>query len=280
MKKVIFYSFLAILLIPSLSFASFDVSLKYGSRGDAVSELQDFLTDQNIYTGKIDGKFGLGTVKAVKAFQSTNNLSADGYFGKGSRAVASSILAAELKTSDDAEMAETGTVTPASSTLPGCTSTTGFSSTTGHPCSGSTPTPVSDTGTQAAINSLTQTITQLQQQVAASQNASVSAPATVAAPISKKELKVENLTVSTDKGFHFKVSAFDDNGDLVLNPHPIFEMRSDESAQQIAYFGGASGVTGDVYFYPNHNDGQNITLTFSYKPLDLRSTLTVTAPSQ
>lgn len=167
MKKTLcLLGILAIVVFPTLTFASFDVSLKYGSRGDAVSELQDFLTDQNVYTGKVDGKFGLGTLRAVKAFQTANNLSVDGYFGKDSRATAQTLLAIELKPSNDAEVAETGTVAPVS-TIEGCTSTTGFSTVTGHPCDGSTPVakPVTDTGTQSALNSLTQQVQSLTQQV-------------------------------------------------------------------------------------------------------------------
>lgn len=99
------------LLVPSLAGASFDVSLKYGSRGQAVEELQDFLQDQGFLTGKIDGKFGLGTRKAVIAWQSANNLGADGYFGAISRTRARTVLAEVLKSSDDAEQAETGTIT-------------------------------------------------------------------------------------------------------------------------------------------------------------------------
>lgn len=167
MKKTLYLlAILAITAFPSMTFASFDTSLKYGSRGDAVSELQDFLTDQNVYTGKIDGKFGLGTVKAVKAFQTANNLSADGYFGKGSRAVATTLLAIDLKTSDDAEIAETGTVSPAATIMTGCTSTVGFSVITGKKCDGTfTPSQVTDTGTQNAINSLTQQVQTLTQQL-------------------------------------------------------------------------------------------------------------------
>lgn len=86
--------------------ASFDISLKYGSRGDAVEQLQDFLTDQGFYTGKIDGKFGLGTLRSVKAFQKANGLAPDGFFGKASRAKATSILADILKSSQDAEKAD------------------------------------------------------------------------------------------------------------------------------------------------------------------------------
>ena len=121
---------------------SFDVSLKYGSTGDPVEQLQDFLQDQGFYQGKMDGKFGLSTMRAVMAFQKANSLNPDGYFGKASRAKANSILATILQPSENAEQAETGTVAPAinaaatntitTSTIAGCTSNIGFSSTTGH----------------------------------------------------------------------------------------------------------------------------------------------------
>ena len=69
MKKIILFVFALSVLVPVLVFASFDISLKYGSRGDSVIELQDFLQDQGVYSGTIDGRFGLGTRKAVIAFQ-------------------------------------------------------------------------------------------------------------------------------------------------------------------------------------------------------------------
>ena len=94
------------------AFASFDVSLKYGSKGEAVVELQDFLQDQGLYNGKLDGKFGFGTLRAVKAFQDKEALKSDGYFGKASRARANSILDVLLKSSNETELQETGTVAP------------------------------------------------------------------------------------------------------------------------------------------------------------------------
>lgn len=111
MKKLILIILLAF-VIPSVSSASFDVSLKYGSRGVAVEELQDFLQDQGLYLGKIDGKLGLGTVRAIKLFQSANSLKPDGYFGLASRTKAKILLANSLKESEDSEKAETGVVTP------------------------------------------------------------------------------------------------------------------------------------------------------------------------
>ena len=131
----------------TLAFASFDINLKYGSRGDDVIELQDFLQDQGVYSGKVDGRFGLGTRKAVIAFQLANNLKGDGYFGFSSRAKANSILATELKPSTNAEQAERGTTATTTqpliskiSNLPvGCTSTNGFSPTTGQACNSIKP---------------------------------------------------------------------------------------------------------------------------------------------
>ena len=144
MKKIILSVFVLSILLPTLAFASFDVSLKYGSRGEAVIELQDFLQDQGFLKGNTDGRFGLGTRKAVISFQKANGLKGDGYFGLGSRAKANFILATELKPSEDAEQAETATITPATisaptnttttSTVDGCTSSVGFSPTTGASC--------------------------------------------------------------------------------------------------------------------------------------------------
>jgi peptidoglycan hydrolase-like protein with peptidoglycan-binding domain len=85
---------LAIVLVaPSfVSASSFDASLKYGSSGSAVIELQNFLKDQGLFSGKADGKFGLITKKAVIAFQLANKLSGDGSFGPLSRKIASTLL--------------------------------------------------------------------------------------------------------------------------------------------------------------------------------------------
>ncbi|MEI6281077.1 MAG: peptidoglycan-binding protein [bacterium] len=80
-----------VLIAPSLSSASFDTSLKYGSSGSAVIELQNFLKDQGLFSGKVDGKFGLITKKAVIAFQLANKLKGDGSFGVLSRKVASTL---------------------------------------------------------------------------------------------------------------------------------------------------------------------------------------------
>ncbi|WP_284143281.1 L,D-transpeptidase family protein [Metabacillus flavus] len=56
-------------------------TLKKGSRGDAVAELQRKLTDLGFSTGGIDGVFGSATDKAVRAFQKSKGLTADGIAG-------------------------------------------------------------------------------------------------------------------------------------------------------------------------------------------------------
>ena len=59
-----------------------DGSLKLGSTGDKVKELQQWLTDYSYYSGDIDGNFGADTEKAVKAFQEEAGLIVDGVVGK------------------------------------------------------------------------------------------------------------------------------------------------------------------------------------------------------
>ena len=65
--------------------------LKIGSKGKEVKELQEFLEIG------ADGIFGKGTDKAVKAWQSSNGLTADGIVGP------ETWDAMELATTDDSE---------------------------------------------------------------------------------------------------------------------------------------------------------------------------------
>lgn len=58
-------------------------TLQYGDSGQYVKMLQEQLTDLSFYNGVIDGNFGTGTLNAVKAFQTTNKLTADGIVGRG-----------------------------------------------------------------------------------------------------------------------------------------------------------------------------------------------------
>ena len=92
MKNILISVCVLSIFLPSFVFASLDVSLKVGSSGSAVLELQNFLQTEGFLKGKIDGKFGLLTKNAVKAFQLANGLFVDGSFGKLSRTKASLIL--------------------------------------------------------------------------------------------------------------------------------------------------------------------------------------------
>lgn len=115
MKNTLILSLL-VLALPLTSLAAFDVNLKYGSKGDAVIELQEFLTDQGVYSGPITGNFYSLTRSGVKKFQQVNGISpVSGYFGPLSRAKANELLNLEEDTTQ--EVAQTGTTTPPSNTV-------------------------------------------------------------------------------------------------------------------------------------------------------------------
>ena len=64
-----------------ISFASAE-TLRRGSRGELVKQVQTKLKSWGYYSGAIDGIYGSGTENAVKAFQRKNGLTADGIVGK------------------------------------------------------------------------------------------------------------------------------------------------------------------------------------------------------
>lgn len=280
MKKItLFGLLLAVLIIPSVSFASFDTSIKYGSRGQAVVDLQDFLTDQGTYTGKLDGRFGLGTLKSLEAWQTSVGLSADGYFGRGSRAKANEILASLLQGSDATELSETGTIAP-TATVPGCNSNVGYSVTTGTKCDG-TSSVSSDTQTLISkVNDLSTKLdaqTQLQQQIVTN-TTSVSAPAVIPV-VSKKELQIVSLAQpSYGQAYtncrYFKATVLDDNGAEVSAPYPL-TMKELSQPNQVSNFGGGGDKNEVTYCFPDDKTTQD-TLTFTYVPLNLSNSITVT----
>ncbi len=61
-----------------------DSILRQGSKGSAVSELQQLLQSKGFYSGKIDSDFGAGTTNAVLKFQKENGLVPDGIVGSSS----------------------------------------------------------------------------------------------------------------------------------------------------------------------------------------------------
>ena len=56
-------------------------NLYYGSRGQTVTDVQTFLSQQGFYNGPIDGIYGPGTRNAVISYQRSRNLVADGIIG-------------------------------------------------------------------------------------------------------------------------------------------------------------------------------------------------------
>ena len=67
--------------------------MKNGSTGDDAKLVQTRLKELGYYTGKVDGKFGASSVKALEVFQKNNGLKVDGAAGSGTYAVLFSVTA-------------------------------------------------------------------------------------------------------------------------------------------------------------------------------------------
>ena len=83
--KRILAGILTILLVCSvLPMIGQAASIKFvnGDSGDAVKAIQVVLKDAGVYKGSIDGRYGSGTVTAVKAYQKNQGLSQDGKCGE------------------------------------------------------------------------------------------------------------------------------------------------------------------------------------------------------
>ena len=78
-----------------------DPVLNFGDSGDKVKALQVRLASLGYYDGKLDGKFGKGTLEAVKLFQARNGLAVDGKVGTRTQ---------QVLDSDSAVRAEIGVV--------------------------------------------------------------------------------------------------------------------------------------------------------------------------
>lgn len=77
-KSVLFYLVTIMLVWASYAQAA---SIKLGSTGSEVSQLQTMLTSLGYYSGNITGHAGEKTVAAIKAFQKKNGLAQDGIAG-------------------------------------------------------------------------------------------------------------------------------------------------------------------------------------------------------
>lgn len=99
MKKITTILLPLLMVTSVFADSAFTMNLKYGSRGQYVVEMQEFLIDQGFLTGSPTGNFYAMTLKAVKAFQSKNGLSVSGFFGPLSRQKANELT--DLTKSDE-----------------------------------------------------------------------------------------------------------------------------------------------------------------------------------
>lgn len=102
MKKLILRAFAlalaAMLLLASTGLAE---TLKLRDKGDNVLALQTGLSQLGLYTGKLDGVFGSGTLKAVKAFQKAEGLKVDGLAGAATQAKLTELTGVVFEEEDD-----------------------------------------------------------------------------------------------------------------------------------------------------------------------------------
>ena len=70
-------SMVLVVLVPAVEAASY----KKGSSGAVVTQIQTKLKSWGYYTGTVDGIYGSGTERAVRAFQQKNGLTVDGKAG-------------------------------------------------------------------------------------------------------------------------------------------------------------------------------------------------------
>ncbi|MDD5318412.1 MAG: DUF3761 domain-containing protein [Candidatus Pacebacteria bacterium] len=87
---------LALCIIPSVTFgATFNHNLSYGTTGTDVSQLQQFLAYEGLYSAQISAYFGNLTNSALITFQQQQGIvPATGYFGIITRTKANAIISA------------------------------------------------------------------------------------------------------------------------------------------------------------------------------------------
>lgn len=80
-KRIVRVLTLALAVVMLMTTGGLAEILRRNSTGEAVERLQEALKQEGFYTGAIDGKYGLGTERAVRAFQTKFGLEADGKAG-------------------------------------------------------------------------------------------------------------------------------------------------------------------------------------------------------
>lgn len=86
-KSIMTVALLALMGLPTgLSAATIDTDLRYGSKGDQVRILQEFLIAEDLLSGQPTGNFFTLTLQAVKSYQKSMQLPATGFVGPLTRA--------------------------------------------------------------------------------------------------------------------------------------------------------------------------------------------------
>lgn len=90
-------------------------TLRKGYQGEDVKSVQSRLKELGYYTGTVDGKYGTGSMAAVRAFQSAHGLTVDGLAGSGTYKV---LFYSNAKPTTGTTAAPTATATPAPTPTP------------------------------------------------------------------------------------------------------------------------------------------------------------------
>lgn len=99
------------LVLPLTAYASIEVNLKYGSTGQKVVELQEFLIEKGFLKSEPTGNFYSLTRKAVKEYQKSEGIPSTGFVGPITREKINAELEEMVSESNNQEEKETGTVT-------------------------------------------------------------------------------------------------------------------------------------------------------------------------
>lgn len=116
MKKLILRVLALSLTLMLLVGSGLAETIRFRDKGDEVIALQTALTKLGYYTGDIDGKFGTGTLAAVKAFQKANSLTVDGLAGTKTQTLLTTMTGVTFEKKE--EEAPTIPVLPGETTKP------------------------------------------------------------------------------------------------------------------------------------------------------------------
>lgn len=103
---------------PAPTFQLPTATVRQGDSGDNVKLVQQRLKDLGYYTGKVDGKFGSGSVAALKTFQKKHGMEADGVAGANTCAILFSYQALGVKDVATAAPTTAPTATPQATYAP------------------------------------------------------------------------------------------------------------------------------------------------------------------